>query len=244
MTLVMAACVGGSFCITTGDTRTVYHSATYDDMGNIEIEDEILEKTDDATKVWFLSEYVMFCAAGKSDIINHIRKELQKRISSKDPLLQCSTILQDIIEEMRKEKKSPFYFHFLNEDEHFAIVLNGFEYNGTCGFAYFISGQDNETQIRYTKKGEYDYIMLAPSEDYNNKKDEFLAAKVQANKKGLKETLNRMIKVHTVISFLQPDEVSRVCDYKILEWKKKYNRAKSKQGSKNVETFYKKMNLI
>ncbi|MFB6467666.1 hypothetical protein ACE38V_12820 [Cytobacillus sp. Hz8] len=239
MTLVMAVNVGGSFCITTGDTRTIYLQS-YESEGKLEIDKNINKKANDAKKSIFISDYVMFCAAGNSDISIYIRDELLKRANRSTTLIKSTLIIDDIVKEMKKEKNPPFFYRFLDEPDRFAVVLNGFNDDGESGFAYLISGYE-ETGYRTVEKGEYDHILLSPSGDYNEKKQQLLGKEMASGNIGLVRALNRMFKVHTTISYLQPNEVSSECDYKIIEWRK--NKPKRKQGKKDVSLFYEKMEL-
>ncbi|MGF9977101.1 hypothetical protein [Viridibacillus arvi] len=213
MTLILASHVGKSFCITTGDTLTAFREYEFNIDGSFYRQsEEIVEVTKDAQKATLISDYVLWGAAGSSDIIGHIKKELMRLTDPEDSLLTVTLTLDSIIKEMRvaNEKKResnvtlPCYYQFLDTDDEFVILLNGFEYNGKSGFSWYISGHDKE---------------------------------------GLKKILNQFIKVHTLLSFYEPNRVSEICEYKVLKWRSKKEKPKLIEESIDVSKYYDELGL-
>lgn len=226
MTLILAGAIGGKYSITTGDTRrteglywedkdTGEWGANYD-----------LKKTDHVVnKVVTLTNYVTCAQAGNSDITGYIINILKERVSKDDGILIVSLKLQQITGEMRKKIKSgspvPFFYKFLDEHDMFGIILNGFTneiVKGKSYFGFYISGYDKEVCTEEIKDNEYSYIIWGPSADYARKKKEYMTVDFNSDVKATKAIATHFLKVHAVISHLQPDTVSELCDCETSRW--------------------------
>lgn len=240
MTLILAAHVGGHFAVTTADTRQTHKITEIKLNGEVNTYGPIQEIKEVQNKAIFLTENVMFAGAGQSCIIEYIREKLIEMTSESSGLELAAYHLQLIIESIRERnakmkddfKKDDLYFlHAIEGDDTFAVVLNGFCEDDSCGFAYFISGQ-KETVFIDAEEDEYQYLMWSPSLHYTEQKEKFFDMDIRRD--DLDVLVNQMAKVHTIISYLEPDYVSPTFKCKVL--KRKQNSGKIKQKEKVIET--------
>lgn len=254
MTLVIAAHVGGKFCITTADTRTTYFSGrTFLDGTTYNTSDEPVDSDDKSEKVIFLTDKVMFTGAGQKNLIEYVRNKLLKKVEQSDCLITAMTYLDEIIVEIRERNKKAktdfmeddlFFLQSLDTEDSFGVLLNGFDEFGGCGFAYYIAGYDEEVLYQESPEGEYSYAMWAPTGDYSEKKDHFFDIPVTGDKEGFDMLFNQMVKVHAVVSHLEPVVVSPVCKYKVLKYKPKKDKFIKKIGEIDTSELYEEMQLI
>ncbi len=252
MTLILAGAIGGKYSITTGDTRRSMGRYWEDkNTGDWGVEDG-WEKTDRVVnKVTSLTNYVTCAQAGNSDITEHIIKTLKQRVSKDEGVMFVGLKLQEIITEMRKKLKSglpvPFYYNFIDDPDQFGIVLNGFTneiIKGKSCFCFYISGFDEDVHTEEIEDNEYSYIIWAPAGDYAKKKEDYMNVKLNSDKEDIKRLTNQFLKVHAVISSLQPNEVSELCDYEILKWESAKLKPEIEKNRVDVSKSYKELGLV
>jgi len=252
MTLVLAGAIGGKYSITTGDTRRT-EGLYWEDKNTGEWgADYNLKKTDHVVnKVVTLTNFVTYASAGNSDITGHIINILKQRVSKENGILIVSLKLQGIIAEMRKEIKSgsqvPFFYKFLDEREMFGIVLNGFTneiVKGKSYFGFYISGLDEDVITEEIKDNEYKYVIWGPSADYAKKKGEYMNIDFNSDVKDTKALATHFLKVHAVISHLQPKEVSELCDHHTSRWISERMNPYTVKKRVDLSKYHKELGLV
>jgi len=253
MTLILAAAIGGKCNIITGDTRRVLDTYWEEEAtGKWGINRDNTTTDIVTNKVFPLSNYVTCGVAGNAEISRHIVGSLKRKMSKNDGILSAGLKLESIIKDMRKirdeGKNVPYFYNFLDSPDNFGIVLNGFTNKiepGKSFFTFYISGFDEDVHAQEIKDNEYSYIFWAPFGDYALNKDEYMSVNFNSFQSKSTTLTNHCLKIHALISSLQPDQVSHLCDYRAMEWKESPKRSKTfiKESRIDVSKYYKELGL-
>lgn len=247
MTLTISAASGGNLCITTADTRRVMSTRWIDtDTGERgELDKSKVGK--DITKLYKLTDYVFFSGGGNSKATDYIRGELKSRVSRDDDIESVGAMLANIIlflwfEIVDGDKVFTGDYSFLNyldEPDDFAIKLNGFTKNGQNKFIYYISGGTIVDHVDLDKD-EYSYIFWGVSPEYMEQKEKFMMVEGEMTADNM---VNTYLKAHALLSYLQPNEVSHICDIGVMKFDQNTMKPKTTIKQYDVSEFYEELGL-
>lgn len=174
MTLIMGMSYKDEFIMISADTKVTqqeHDSETFE-----KIEHDPIDVGHSAKKVHPITKNTFLATGGIVKTGEIIREEFTKRLKPEHTLEKCADILQEVIDELWKKRKS---FEEVGDDDLAALSLNflgtkyfscymlGFFENGKTGMAYILPGSVKVEIIESPMDYGYPNFIISPNEDDN-----------------------------------------------------------------------------
>lgn len=227
------------FVIMTSDSRRINTYCYVDDLSQVDEFEEII--TENNKKTVQLSNGVLFGLSGIAQIGDEVRERLVGRTKPHYTIEDCELVLSEIMNDLHsripkdKNAKKDFHLRFLESSTGFHCSLMGFDKKQRTRSVSFCSGADRKLSSVTIPKDRMLWGFLAPSEDLLSNAKNFFKD-IIPEETPLGTYFNHLIKVHTIISFLHPREVSQDCNYKVII--KENDRYQTLEGVISTEEYY------
>lgn len=216
MTLLQHCFVKDDFVMVARDTRVVVEKGFGPDFSSDKLNKEIVRSFEIEDKACFLTDKVIFSMGGYMDHGSDILTLLHSRVKPDYDLDECEQELSNICQSYANMFKGTiFEERWKKTVEDFSVYLTGFDKNGWGRIVHYnaIDGF-----LSTPKNDVIGFEFFAPTPDaYDALRKLYESDQIIPFGSPLDTLKSHMLKVHGVISHIQPREVSSECLYLILQ---------------------------